>query len=170
MAIRAAVLLLAVLSCEGVRVQTSANPIRKVVNLLQNLQAKVTAEGEKETELFEKFQCYCKNGVGTLETSIADAETKITELEASIKSQTAEKKQLDEDLKQAKADRSAAKEAVAEATAIRKKEAAAFAKDNADSTTNLAAWRRQLPQLRREVARVFCRPPRPQQFGTSSST
>jgi septal ring factor EnvC (AmiA/AmiB activator) len=136
---RAAVLLLVALSCDGVRVQTSANPIRKVVNLLQNLQAKVTAEGEKETELFEKFECYCKNGVGTLEQSIADAETKITELEASIKSQTAEKKQLDEDLKQAKADRSAAKEAVAEATAIRKKEAAAFAKDNADSTTNLAA-------------------------------
>merc|ERR1719316_375670 len=130
---RAAVLLVAVLCCEGVRVQTSANPIRKVVNLLQNLQAKVTAEGEKETELYEKFECYCKNGVGTLEQSIADAETKITELEASIKSQTAEKKQLDEDLKQAKADRSAAKEAIAEATEIRKKEAAAFAKDNADS-------------------------------------
>merc|ERR1719183_2705667 len=103
------------------------------------MQAKVTAEGEKETDLYEKFACYCKNGAGSLEKSIADAETKITELEASIKSAAAEKKQLDADLKAHKSDRAAAKEAVAEATAIREKEAAAFAKNNADSETNLAA-------------------------------
>merc|ERR1719174_2572330 len=99
MAIRTAVLLIAAIGCESVRVHNTVNPIRKVVNLLQNLQSKVTAEGKKETELFEKFECYCKNGAGTLEKSIADAETKITELEASIKSAAAEKKQLDADLK-----------------------------------------------------------------------
>ena len=34
---------------------TVANPIRKVVNLLQMMQKKVEAEGEKEAKLFEKF-------------------------------------------------------------------------------------------------------------------
>jgi len=137
MAARVALLLAILTLGEGAQLQ--ANPIRKVVNLLQNLQKQVTSEGEKETELYEKFACYCKNGAGALEKSIADAGTKITELEASIESNVAEKKQLDADLKAAAADRTAAKEAVAEATSLRKKEADAFAKFSSDSTTNLAA-------------------------------
>ena len=35
-----------------------ANPIRRVVNMLQAMQKKVVAEGEKEEELFQKFICY----------------------------------------------------------------------------------------------------------------
>ena len=31
-----------------------ANPIRKVVTLLQNMQKKVTAEGEKEEKIYQK--------------------------------------------------------------------------------------------------------------------
>jgi hypothetical protein len=53
--------------------QVAANPIRKVVTMLQAMEKKVTAEGEKETELFEKFMCYCKNGDEALAASIADA-------------------------------------------------------------------------------------------------
>eukprot|EP00425_Heterocapsa_triquetra_P009464 CAMPEP_0195130618 /NCGR_PEP_ID=MMETSP0448-20130528/143541_1 /TAXON_ID=66468 /ORGANISM="Heterocapsa triquestra, Strain CCMP 448" /LENGTH=74 /DNA_ID=CAMNT_0040168535 /DNA_START=11 /DNA_END=232 /DNA_ORIENTATION=- len=40
--------------------QNHANPIRKVVTMLQNMQMKVTEEGEKEKELYNKFMCYCK--------------------------------------------------------------------------------------------------------------
>ena len=36
----------------------TANPIRKVVTMLQSLQKKVAAEGEKEQELFDKFMCW----------------------------------------------------------------------------------------------------------------
>ena len=49
----AAVLCLSLASSEAVQ----ANPIRKVVTMLQNMQKKVTAEGEKETALFEKYMC-----------------------------------------------------------------------------------------------------------------
>merc|ERR1719356_1577308 len=55
----------------------AANPIRKVVTMLQAMQKQVTAEGEKELELFEKFMCYCKHGDEALAKSIAEAETKI---------------------------------------------------------------------------------------------
>ena len=34
------------------------------------------AEGEKEQKLFDAFMCYCKNGVGSLVTSIKDAEAR----------------------------------------------------------------------------------------------
>jgi hypothetical protein len=57
-----------------------ANPIRRVVNMLDGMAKKVEAEGEAEEKLFEKFMCYCKTGAGSLEVSISEAETKIPQL------------------------------------------------------------------------------------------
>jgi hypothetical protein len=73
-------------------VEERANPIRKVVTMLQNMQKQVTEEGEHQAELFDKFMCYCKNGRGTLEASIADAENKMANLEATVGESAAKKK------------------------------------------------------------------------------
>merc|ERR1719389_1351238 len=127
MALRLAVIALALGCATAAEEQVAANPIRKVVTMLQAMQKKVTAEGEKETELFEKFMCYCKNSDGALAKSIADAEDKIGQVTADIEAGEAEVKQLKADLKSHQADRAAAKAAMAEATKIREKEAADFA-------------------------------------------
>ena len=113
-----------------------ANPIRKVVTMLQNMEKKVQAEGEKEQELFDKYMCYCKSSGGDLGKSIADADVKMPQLAADIKSSEAALAQLKEDLKQAQVDRSAAKEAVAQATALREKEAAEYAKESSELKAN----------------------------------
>lgn len=147
----AAFLVVFALSCataDATEQLSAANPIRKVVNLLDNLRKSVEAEAKSDEQLFEKYMCYCKNGVGDLEKSIDDAETKITELESSIKSDVAKKKQLDEDLKAHKADRAAAKKAVAEATALREKEAQAYAAYSADAKTNIAAVAKAVAALK----------------------
>merc|ERR1719281_1967029 len=102
--------------------------------MLQNMQKKVEAEGEKEKELFEKYMCYCKTSGGDLSKSISDAGTKIPELESDIKESEAKKQQLDEDVKQHQTDRSAAKAAMADATAPREKEAAAYAKESSEDS------------------------------------
>merc|ERR1719198_951571 len=117
----------------------TANPIRKVVTMLQSMQKKVTAEGEKEKELFEKFQCYCKSGEGDLSASIAAAETKIPQVTSDIEAAQNQVAQLKADLKQHQTDRAAAKTAMAEATAIRAKEAAEFAAVKAELDANIAA-------------------------------
>merc|ERR1719482_1236752 len=104
----------------------NANPIRRVVTMLQMMVKKVEAEGVKEKELYDKFVCYCKSSKGTLAKSIEDASTKIPQVESDIKEAESEKAQLIEDLNAHKADRAAAKEAMAKATEIREKEAAAF--------------------------------------------
>merc|ERR1719284_1768962 len=98
--------------------QSHANPIRKVVNMLQGMVKKVEAEGEKEQELYDKFMCYCKNGGSDLAKSIADAKTKIPELESSIEASVGKKSQLEKDLEQHKADKAGANKAIAEATAV----------------------------------------------------
>jgi len=124
-----------------------ANPIRKVVTMIQRMQTQVEQEGEKEKDLFEKFMCYCKNGVEDLQKSISDAETKIPQLESAIKELAGNLLQLKADVKQHTADRAGAKEAIAEATAIREKEAAAFAKLSSDYKTNIAAMTKAIAAL-----------------------
>merc|ERR1719454_2276511 len=118
--------------------RVAANPIRKVVVLLQKMQQEVTAEGEKEEALYKKFMCYCKNGRETLEASIEANKNKIASLEAELKGALAEKKQTSAALAEHKQSRADAKKAMAEATALREKEAAAFAKLESDSNMNLA--------------------------------
>merc|ERR1712216_459405 len=54
--------------------------------------------GAKETELFEKFMCYCNNGDAALAKSIADAEAKIPQVTADIEAGENEVKQLKADL------------------------------------------------------------------------
>jgi len=99
--------------------ESAANPVRKVVSMLQMMQKKVQAEGDKEQELFDKFMCYCKNGASALDKSIADAGDAVPELGANIEAGVSQLAQLKADLKTAQTDRAAAKSAMAEATAIR---------------------------------------------------
>jgi len=121
------------------KVTLNVNPIRRVVTMLQSMQKKVAAEGEKEKGLFEKFMCYCKTGSGTLSASIASAENANEQLAASIKETAATLAQLKIDLKAAQTDRADAQAAVAKATALRTKEAAAFAKESSELKANIAA-------------------------------
>jgi len=124
----ALILMPAVLAMESRESATAlANPIRKVVTMLQSMQAKVEEEGEKELALYEKYMCYCKTAGGDLSASITDAGSSISELGNKIKAAEEQKVVLSEELKTAQSDRTAAKKAMAEATAVREKEAAAFA-------------------------------------------
>jgi len=117
----------------------SANPVRRVVSMLQMMQKKVTEEGKKEQELFDKFMCYCKTGAGTLTKSIDEATTKIPQLESDLKSGNAQRTQFAADIVQAKTDKEAAKTTMAEATAIRNKAAQDFAKETAEQKADAAA-------------------------------
>jgi len=124
-----------------------ANPIRKVVNLLQAMQKKVTEEGEKEEELYEKFQCYCKKNTGALTDSIAEAQTKIAQLETQVKEDTAAKSQVDEELKNHKADRVEAQGSLKAATKQREKENAEYTKESGDTGTNIAGLGKAIEAL-----------------------
>jgi len=129
-----------------------ANPIRRVVTMLQAMQKKVEAEGEKEKALFDKYMCYCKTGGAALSKSIGDADTKIPQLGSDIKEAEAKQAQLKEDLKQHQLDRSAAKQAVAEATALREKDAAAYANEANEAKANIAATNGAIKSLEKGMA------------------
>merc|ERR1719206_971707 len=123
--------------------------------MLQDMQTKVTEEGEKEQALFDKFMCYCKTAGGDLEAGIKEGKAKIISLEELLKTGKAEMEQLEADLKEHEASRTEAKEAMAAATALREKEAAAFAKFSEDSKTNLAALSKAIPAIEGGMAGAF---------------
>merc|ERR1719199_476218 len=123
--------------------------------MLQAMQKKVEAEGEKEEQLFNKFMCYCKTNRGALADTIAAAEAKSPEVQAAIEEAAAEKTQLDEDLKAHKADREAAKSAVADANALRAKQADAFASRKAEFGANIGALGKAITALDKGAAGGF---------------
>merc|ERR1719428_698248 len=77
-----------------------ANPIRKVVSLMQNMQKEIEEEGAKEKELYDKFMCFCDNGSSELVKAASDARAQNKALTAKYESDTAEKAQLESDIKQ----------------------------------------------------------------------
>jgi len=135
--------------------EVAANPIRKVVSMLQAMQKKIAAEGDKEKELFDKFNCYCQNGDQALAKSISEAETKAPQVSSDIEEGESQVVQLKADLKSHQSDRAAAKAAMAEATAIREKEAAEFASLKAELDANLAALAKATAAIEKGMAGSF---------------
>jgi len=152
----ALILMPAVLAMERRESATAlANPIRKVVTMLQSMQAKVEEEGEKELALYEKYMCYCKTAGGDLSASIADAGSSISDLGNKIKAAEEQKVVLSEELKTAQSDRTGAKKAMAEATAVREKEAAAFATEKANADKDIAAVAKAIAAIEKGMAGSF---------------
>jgi len=137
------------------RSAAGANPIRKVVTMLQNLQKRVEAEGAAEKELFDKYMCYCKNGAGTLGKAIEAANTKMPQVASDIKEAESKKTQTEEELATHQSDRDAAKSAMAQATSIREKEAAEYAKEKADADANIDALTKATAAIEKGVAGGF---------------
>merc|ERR1719160_1464582 len=119
------------------------------------MQKKIEAEEEKETELYDKFMCYCENGAGALQASVDAAEKKIPEVESAISTKSAEKEQLASDVVQHKADREAAKSAMSTATSLREKEAAAFATESTETKTNIAATGKAITAVEKGIGSAF---------------
>jgi chromosome segregation ATPase len=134
-----------------VRAGSRANPIRRVVDLLQKMQKQVTAEGEREADLYDKFKCYCKTGTSDLEKSIEAAEQKIPQVQNSLEAAEQMKSQMDAEIKRAKEDRASAKQTMAKTEALRGKEAAQFSKTSSEYKTNIAAVEKALEALSQGV-------------------
>jgi hypothetical protein len=148
------VLLLAALAglCVAESAQYRANPIRKVVTMLQDMQKEVEEEGEKEEDMFDKFMCYCSNGEGALDASIAAGKASIEQLGNTVQRGTAEKSQLEQDIVQHKADREEAEKVIKESTAMREKEAAEFAAASGEAKSNIQACTSALAALKKGLS------------------
>jgi len=147
-----AVLLASGVLSVGATEMRGANPIRKVVTMLQDMQKSVEEEGKKEEDLFDKFMCYCSNGEGALEASITAGKAQIEQLGSAIERGIAEKSQLDQDIVGHKASREEAEKVIKESTAMREKEAAEFATSSGDMKSNIASMAAALDALKKGLS------------------
>jgi len=134
---------------------SGANPVRKVVTMLQMMTNKIEAEAKKEKVLYDKFMCYCETGAGELNKAIEDANVKIPQLESDIKAAVEEKARLDTELDGHMSDRDAAKRAMEKATAIREKENAAFIKESTTDKSNIDALTKAIKAISDGMAGGF---------------
>jgi len=142
-------------SRQAARSEVNANPIRKVVTMLQGMQKKVQEEAKKEEDLYKKFMCYCKTGSGDLTATISSATTKVPAVQSDIEATEGKLAQTKLDLKKAQQDRSAAKSAMGEATSLREKEASAFAAEKAEYGANIGAINQAVAALSKGMSGSF---------------
>merc|ERR1719253_1638308 len=128
-----------------------ANPIRKVVTLLQDMQKEIEAEGEKEEEAFDKFMCYCDGSTGDMQKGADAGAQKADELASQLEALKAEKTQLEQELVQHQADRATAKQDASKADNLRTKENKEFTAAELDMKTNIAAMKGAIAALSKGV-------------------
>jgi len=149
----------AIIACladtNGAVAELGANPIRKVVSLLEKMAKKVAAEGEKETEIYEKYKCYCSSNGGDLAKSIADAGSQVTQLQSDIETGLAKAAQLQQDLAAHREDRTGAKAAMQAASGQREGEHKTFAATSAEYKSYISALKGAIPAIQKGMIGSF---------------
>merc|ERR1719375_2548535 len=135
--------MLALLLCcsSAAALGVEANPIRKVVTLLQDMQKEIEAEGEAEEKAFDKFMCYCDGSTGDMQKGASEGAQKIDELSSKLEALKAEKTQLQQELATHKSDRAQAKQDQEKAASLRAKENGEFTAAELDMSKNIAAMK-----------------------------
>jgi len=108
------------------------NPISKVIQLLVNLQHQVTEEGEVEKKQFEEFGEWCETNAVTKQHEIKDGKAAIEREQAVVAKETATIGNLESQIAQLASTIATNAADLKGATEIREKEAADFAKADAD--------------------------------------
>jgi len=116
---------------------TLANPMRRVITLLQDMQKEVEAEGEKEKKLYDNFMCFCKNSNKELSAGGSGAKGQIEKLSAQLEEEQAEKSQISQELIQHKKDRADAQNDLAKAKSIREREHEEYVAQTGEQNKNI---------------------------------
>jgi chromosome segregation ATPase len=131
---------------------TEANPMRKIISMLQSMQAELEKEGEAEKEIFEKAFCACESGEKELTKEIEDATAEISTQESKLGSDSAEKDQLTAEVADHKSALAEAQSDLDKATSLREDDNKAFTKESASSAVNIKQLDSAIPALEKGLS------------------
>jgi len=106
--------------------------VKKVTDMMENLQHQVLEEGEKEAATYDKFACFCKKMTNEKTKAISKGKTAKGDLEASIKKLSTERDNLDKKISGLNADVKAAEKAMAKLQGTSDEALALYEKNEAD--------------------------------------
>jgi len=140
----------------GARLRVVApNPIRRIVDLLQDMQAKIEAEGVKEQKLFDSYTCYCHTTKAFQRKEIASANENIPQLETTLKEDSSLKAQLESEIERESMSLAYAEASLKAANAQRAKEAAVFQKLKDRLIPDLAALDKAIKVIEKGMSAEF---------------
>merc|ERR1719401_2860343 len=105
---------------------TTEGPVSKVIDLLSDLQVKVTKEGEAAQKSYEEFSAWCEDRSKNLQYEVKTQKAEIEDLEAVILESSSSADALSAKLEETAAAAAANEADLKAATTIRAKEAADF--------------------------------------------
>jgi hypothetical protein len=76
----------------------AVTPVQKVITMVSDLRAKVTAEGLQEAQTYDEFACFCKSKTDEKSEAIGEGETSVNLLTTRITNLQATRDQLDIDI------------------------------------------------------------------------
>jgi hypothetical protein len=103
-----------------------ANPLGKVIQLMDDLTAKITKEGEAEGKAFKEYFEWCDDAAANLHNEIKNGNNKQADLEAAISKGAADIEASSAKIEDLSSAISADESELKEATAVREKEVATF--------------------------------------------
>merc|ERR1719236_725 len=134
-------------------VDATSNPLGKVMELMDSLTAKITAEGEEEAKAFKEYFEWCDNSAANLHNEIKTGTKKKEDLEAAISKAKADIEASSAKIEDLSAAISADEKELAEATAVREKEVATFEASEKELEEAIDSLDRAIGILQKEMSK-----------------
>merc|ERR1719498_174047 len=133
--------------------EATANPLGKVIELMDSLTAKITAEGEEEAKAFKEYFAWCDDAAANLHNEIKTGTKKQEDLEAAISRAAADIEANTAKIEDLSASISADEKELKEATAVREKEVATFEASEKELVEAIDSLDRAIGILQKEMAK-----------------
>merc|ERR1719486_1686303 len=131
----------------------SSNPLGTVLSLIDELAAKITAEGEKEAKAYKEYVEWCDDAAANVKYEIKTASSKKEQLEATIAKATDDSSSSASKVEDLAAAISADSSELKDATTVREKEAADFAASEAELVDSIDTLGRAITIIEREMSK-----------------
>lgn len=125
----------------------SLNPVRKVVNLLQEIRKEVEKEAEQDVDASKKYKCWCEANNKEKTEAIAFANERLEEKNALVQTSRAEQVRLKAEIKFVSKDLKEDEDSLASADAQRQKEREAYLEEEQDAKSTLESVEKALKVL-----------------------
>jgi len=130
-----------------------ADPLGKVYELMNSLEAKIKAEGEEEAKAFKDYFEWCDDAAANLHNEIKTGEKKVEELNASIASCKADIEACSVKIEELSGAISADEKELKEATAVRNKEVKVFEASEKELVDAIDTLDRAVGVLQKEMSK-----------------
>merc|ERR1719486_107706 len=131
----------------------SSNPLGTVLSLIDELAAKITAEGEKEAKAYKEYVEWCDDAAANVKYEIKTASSKKQQLEATIAKATDDSSSSASKVEDLAAAIAADGTELKDATTVREKEAADFAASEAELVESVDVLGRAIGIIEREMSK-----------------